>query len=264
MSKIYAVASQKGGVAKSSTVLNLATALGMMGKKVLAVDLDPQGSLSICSGVQNPDNLTHTTYSLLNAALSEEENPKPLPEPSEYIVPCEKIDVIPCNITLSNFELNRGHEIGAERALQTVIEPLKKLYDVIIYDTGPSLGILTVNAITASDGVIIPVTPQLLSAVGLRLLIRTIQKVQKYINPDVAIEGVLVTMCDTRTNLYRDMSDIMEKTYSQTIRIFDTIIPHSTKVGEANLNRKSVLMYDGNSKPSQAYKEFAKELIENA
>jgi chromosome partitioning protein len=135
---------------------------------------------------------------------------------------------------------------------------------MIIFDTGPSLGILTVNAFAASDRVIIPVTPQLLSAVGLRLLIRTIQRVQKYVNPAVAIEGVLMTMCDTRTNLYRDMSGIMEKTYSQTIRIFDTIIPHSTKVGEANLNRKSVLLYDENSKPSQAYKDFAKELILSA
>ena len=259
MCKIYAIASQKGGVAKSSTVLNLATALGLMGKKVLAVDLDPQGSLSICAGVQNPDNLTYTTYSLLNAAMNEDK----LPEPSEYIVPCEEIDVIPCNITLSAFELNRGHEIGAERALQTVIKPLRELYDIILYDTGPSLGILTINAITASDSVIIPVTPQLLSAVGLKMLIKTIGKVQKHINPDVSIEGVLMTMCDTRTNLYRDMSDIMETSYSQTLRIFDTIIPHSTKVGEANLNRKSVLLYDKNSKPSQAYMNFAKELIDN-
>jgi chromosome partitioning protein len=260
MCKVYAVASQKGGVAKSSTVLNLATALGMMGKKVLAVDLDPQGSLSICAGVRNPDNLAHTTYSLLTAALNEEE----LPEPGEYIVPCEKMDMIPCNVGLSAFELNRGHEVGAERALRTVIEPLRERYDAIILDTGPSLGILTVNAFAASDRVIIPVTPQLLSAVGLRLLIRTIQRVQKYVNPAIAIEGVLMTMCDTRTNLYRDMSGIMDKTYSRTIRIFDTIIPHSTKVGEANLNRKSVLLYDENSKPSQAYKDFAKELILSA
>lgn len=260
MCKVYSVASQKGGVAKSSTVLNLATALGLMGKKVLAADLDPQGSLSICAGVQNPDNLANTTYSLLTAVLNEDE----LPEPGEYVIPCEKFDIIPCNISLSAFELNRGHEIGAERALRTVLEPLKELYDTIILDTGPSLGILTVNAFAASDGVIIPVTPQLLSAVGLRLLIRTIQRVQKYVNPAVEIEGVLMTMCDTRTNLYRDMSGIMDKTYSQTIRIFNTIIPHSTKVGEANLNRKSVLLYDENSKPSQAYKDFAKELMLSA
>jgi len=260
MCKVYAVASQKGGVTKTTTVLNLATALALMGKKVLAVDTDPQGSLTICAGVDNPDKLTHTTYTLLNAALNEDE----LPEPSEYIVPCEKIDVIPCNITLSAFELNRGHEIGAERALQTVIEPLRKLYDVILFDCGPSLGILTVNAITASDSVLITVTPQLLSAIGLKLLIKTINKVQKHINPDVKIEGVLMTMCDPRTNLYRDMTDIMEKTYSQSIRIFDTHIPHSTKVGEANLNRQSVLLYDEKSKPSQAYKDFAKELIQRA
>ena len=260
MCKILAVASQKGGVTKTTTVLNLATALALTGKRVLAVDLDPQGSLTICAGVPNPDKLTHTTYSLLNAALSEED----MPDPSEYIVPCEKIDVIPCNITLSAFEINRGHEIGSEKALQTVIEPLRELYDVILFDTAPSLGILTVNAIAASGSVLITVTPQLLSAVGLKLLIKTIQKVQKHINPAVKIEGVLMTMCDTRTNLYKEVSEIMDKTYSQTIRIFDTIIPHSTKVGEANLRRQSVLFYDEKSKPSLAYKEFAKELIGNA
>lgn len=257
MCKVYAVASQKGGVTKTTTVLNLATALALTGKKVLCADLDPQGSLTICAGVQNPDKLTNTVYSLLNAAMNEDE----MAEPGEYIISCEEIDIIPCNITLSAFELNRGHEIGAERALQTVLEPLKELYDVIILDTGPSLGILTVNAITASDGVLITVTPQLLSAIGLKLLVKTIQKVQKHINPSVAIEGVLMTMCDTRTNLYKEISEIVEKTYSQTIRIFNTIIPHSTKVGEANLRRQSVVLYDEKSKPAQAYREFAKELM---
>jgi chromosome partitioning protein len=250
----------KGGVTKTTTVLNLATAFGLMGKKVLAVDLDPQGSLTICAGVPNPDNLIHTTNSLLNSVLNEDK----LPEPSAYIVPCQKIDVIPCNISLSAFELNRGHEIGVERALQTVIEPLRELYDIIIIDTPPSLGILTANAITASNSVLIPVTPQLLSAVGLKMLIKTIQKIQRHINPAVTVEGVLMSMCDSRTNLYRDISNIMDKSYTQTVRIFDTIIPHSTKVVEANLNRQSVLLYDENCKPSQAYREFAKELIESA
>ena len=260
MCRVYAIASMKGGVTKTTTSLNLATALALMGKKVLAVDLDPQGSLTICAGVQNPDKLTHTTYTLLNAVLNEDE----LPEPNEYIISREKIDIIPCNISLSAFELNRGHEIGVERALQTVIEPLREVYEIIIIDTPPSLGILTANAITASNSVLIPVTPQLLSAVGLKLLIKTIQKIQKHINPAVTIEGVLMSMCDTRTNLYKDISGIVGKTYSQTVKIFDTIIPHSTKVGEANLRCQSVLLYDENSKPSQAYREFAKELMLNA
>jgi len=250
----------KGGVTKTTTSLNLATALGLMGKKVLVVDLDPQGSLTICAGVQNPDKLTHTVYTLLDTVLNEDS----LPEPSEYIIPCEKIDIIPCNIKLSAFELNRGHEIGAERALQAVIEPLREMYEIIIIDTPPSLGILTANAITASDSIIIPVTPQLLPAVGMKMLIKTIQKIQKHVNPNVSIEGVLMSMCDTRTNLYKDISNIMEKTYSQTVRIFNTIIPHSTKVGEANFRQQSVLLYDENSKPSLAYKEFAKELMTNA
>ena len=182
MCKVISCASQKGGVTKTTTVLNLATALALMGKKVLCIDIDPQGSLTICAGVQNPDNLTHSTYTLLNAVMNEDE----LPEPSAYIVPCEKIDVIPCNTTLTAFELNRGHEIGSEQALQTVIEPLRELYDMIILDCGPSLGILTVNAITASDSVLITVTPQLLSAIGLKLLIKNIQRIQKYVNPAVA------------------------------------------------------------------------------
>jgi chromosome partitioning protein len=257
MCTVYAIASQKGGVSKTTTVLNLATALGLMGKKVLAVDVDPQGSLSVCAGIEKPDNLKHTTYSLLNAVLDEDK----LPDPSEYIITCNGIDVIPCNIHLSAFEINRGHEIGAERALQTLIEPLKELYDIILFDTGPSLGILTVNAITASNSVLITVTPQLLSAIGLKLLVKTINKVQKHINPDVKIEGVLMTMCATNTKLYKEMNTIMEETYSQTLKIFKTIIPHSTKVGEANLRCQSVLLYDENSNPSQAYKEFAKELM---
>jgi len=260
MCKVFSIASMKGGVTKTTTSFNLATALGLMGKKVLVIDLDPQGSLSICAGVPNPDKLTHSTYTLLDAALNEDE----LPDHDDYIISCEKVDIIPCNIKLSAFELNRGHEIGAERALQTVIEPLKEIYDVIIIDTPPSLGILTANALTASNGVIIPVTPQLLSAVGMKMLIKTIQKIQKHVNPDVAIEGVLMSMCDTRTNLYKEINNIMDATYSQTVRIFDTVIPHSTKVGEANLHQQSVLLYAENSKPSLAYMNFAKELMADA
>jgi len=250
----------KGGVSKTSVSLDLATALALMGKKVLCIDLDPQASLSICAGIQNPDRLTHTTYTLLDAALNEDEPP----DPSEYIIPCEKIDIIPCNIKLSAFESNRGHEIGAERALQMAIEPLREIYEIIIIDTQPSIGILTANAIAASDGIIIPVTPQLLSAVGMKILLKTVQKIQKHVNPNVRIEGVLMSMCDARTNLYKDIRDIMEKTYSQTMRIFDTIIPYSTKVGEANLRQQSVLLYDEHSKPSLAFKNFAKELMSNA
>ncbi|MDR2729215.1 MAG: ParA family protein [Chitinispirillales bacterium] len=258
MCKIISCASQKGGVTKPTTVLNLATALGLMGKKVLCIDIDPQGSLSICAGVQYPDSLTHTVHSLLNGVLNEDT----LPESNEYIIPCEKIDVIPSNISLSAFELNRGHEIGSEKTLQMAIAPLKEQYDFILIDTPPTLGILTVNAITASNSVLRPVTPQLLSAVGLKLLVKTIQKVQKHINPNVKIEGILMAMCDTRTNLYKEISEIMEQAYSRSIRIFETVIPQSTKVGEANLNRQSVLLYDENSKPAVAYKKFAEELLQ--
>jgi len=261
MNKVYSIASQKGGVGKSSTVLNLGTALSLMGKKVLCVDLDPQGSLTICAGVKKPDKLTHSTYTLLNAVLDKET----LPESGEYIVPCEKIDVIPCNIRLAAFETNRGHEMGVQKTLQKALAPLREQYEIILIDTGPSLGVLTANAITASDSVIIPVTPQLLSAVGLKLLINTVETVKEHFNPNVVIEGILMTMCDTRTNLYKKITKIMEQmTVSLSFRIFNTIIPHSTNVGEANLRCQSVLTFDGQCKPSQAYMEFAKELMSYA
>jgi chromosome partitioning protein len=194
--------------------------------------------------------------------LDEVLNDETLPEPSEYIITRELIDVIPCNISLSAFELNRGHEIGAERALKLVVESLREQYDVIIIDTPPTLGLLTINAITASDYVLIPVTPQLLSAVGLRMLVQTIRKVQRHINPQVEILGILMSMCDTRTNLYRQITEIVEQSYSRSLRIFDTVIPHSTKVGEANLHRRSVLLHAEYSKPAEAYRQLAREVIQ--
>lgn len=254
---IMTVANQKGGVGKTTTVLNLATALAGFGKKVLVVDADPQGNLTICAGVSQPDHLHHTTYSLLNTILDEED----LPDPAEFILTYQQFDLIPSNISLSAIELNRGHEIGCERALKSLLDPLKSYYDYIVIDTSPSLGILTVNAITASDFVLITVTPQLLSAIGLKLLIRTIEKVKKHVNPAVRILGVLMTMCDTRTNLYKDVSDILQASYQDQIRIFNTVIPPSTKVGEANLHCQSVLLYDPHCKPAIAYQAFAKEMM---
>jgi chromosome partitioning protein len=259
MCKIFTVANQKGGVGKSTTVLNLGYALAEAGKRVLLIDLDPQGSLTVCFGVDNYEKLTTTMYNLMLNVIEGD----PLPPKDEYLMKKDNIDLIPCNISLCAIENKLIGEIGSEKTVSYIISELKNDYDYVILDTSPSLGILTVNAITASSGVIITVTPQLLSAVGLKLLIKTIQKVQNHINPAVTIEGVLMTMCDTRTNLCKEMNDVIEKTYRQTVRIFDTMIPFSTKVGEANMYRKSVLLYDKNCKPSKAYKNFARELITN-
>ena len=257
MCKIYSIASMKGGVTKTTVSLNLATALSLMGKKVLVIDLDPQGNTTLFASTV-PSKIANTVYPMLCAALNEE-----TANPSDYIMPCGSIDIIPSNNKLTAFERNQGHEIGAECALQTAIEPLKELYEIIIIDTPPSLGVLTANAIIASDGIIIPVTPELFSAVGLMMLTKTIQKVQKHFNPEVQIEGVLMSMCDVHTNLFKEISEIVDETYGQTVRIFNTIIPRSTKVGTANLRRQSVLLYDEKSKPSLAYKNFAKELLNN-
>ncbi|MDR0219901.1 MAG: ParA family protein [Lachnospiraceae bacterium] len=261
---IYSVASMKGGVAKTTTTLNLAYAFAQMGKKVLAVDLDPQGNLTICAGVADYDNLEHTAYTLLLEALEDNEDEEPKkPSAEKAIVSCGIFDLIPCNNNLAAFETNKGHVIGVESSLKVVVEPLRGIYDVIIIDTQPSFGILPLNAIVASESVIIPITPQLLSAVGARDLFRMIKRIKKHYNPNIAIEGIVMCLCDTRTKIYREVNKLVEDNYGQRARIFDAVIPVSVKVSEANMASKSVIEYAPDSKPAEAYINLAKEIAAN-
>lgn len=248
--RVLTVANQKGGVAKSTTVLNLAYALKQQGKRVLMIDLDPQASLTICSNV--PD-VKLTVEDMLKAAINEE----PIPD-CIYHGP---LDIIPSSISLFAIEPNMKAEVGSEHALSDSIEPLKGDYDFIIIDTAPSLGMLSVNAMVAGDEIIITVSPEFLSSIGIKFLLSTIRKVQKHIKPQLRISGILMTMCKN-TNLQKDILYAIETSFGDKLRIFKTQIPQSVKVGEANLNRKSIIEYDPKNKAAISYQEFASEILD--
>jgi chromosome partitioning protein len=254
---IYTIANQKGGVGKSTTALNLGDALGRKGKRVLLIDLDPQASLTMCFGVKNHEQLKNTVFHLMVNSL-EGEN---FPLKETYIIKKDNVDLIPCNIGLFAIEEKLRDEVGSEQTVANIINQLKSDYDYIIIDTSPSLGLLTVNALTASDGVIITVSPQFLSAVGINLLLKTIEKVTRRVNQKLKIAGILMTMCDNRTGLHRDIYDVIKTSYGEKVNLFNTQIPNSIKVGEANMNNKSVIEYAPQNKASIAYLEFAEEVI---
>lgn len=257
--RIISIANQKGGVGKTTTAFNMAYALSNEGNKVLLLDFDPQGSLTLCVGIDNPDSLKTTILHLMNSSMEDEK----LPDRREYIITRGNLDIIPCNIELSVVEVNLRDEMGGEKTLSNILETYRNDYDYIIIDTSPSLGLLTINALAASDSVLITVNPQFLSAIGLKLLIKTIIKVKKRINPRLEVEGILMTMCDNRTKLYKDVYAMVDEAYKDNVRIFKTEIPTSVKVGEANLYGQSIIEYQPKSKVAMAYQNFAKELIGN-
>jgi len=255
--KILAVANQKGGTGKSTTACNLGNALATEGHRVLCVDMDPQANLSMNFGLEHPDELTMTMHEVLSLIMDSVD----LPDKSEYIRQGEKLDIIPSNINLSVTDRNLRNELGGDRTLSELLKPLRSDYEYIVIDTSPSIGMLTINSLAACDSVIIPVSPQLWSATGLTDLVQTILKIKRKINPRIEIEGILLTMCDERTRLFRDAKSLLEGFCEEKIRIFDTRIPNTVKVGEANYGGVSIMDFDAKSKAAIAYTEFAKEVI---
>jgi chromosome partitioning protein len=259
MCKVIAVANVKGGVGKTTTVLNLGYALSELGKRVLLVDIDPQSNLTMGLGVNNPDELETTLYHLIMAVIDHKE----LPDKDKYILTFGNTDLIPCSIDLAGagqFRLTSA--MNRERVLDKILANLKDDYDYIIIDTAPTVTLLTVNALVACHTVLIPTTPEIFAVKGIELLLETLYQARD-VNPAIAVEGILMTICDTRTNRFKTIYNDIQDAYGKAFRIFDTLIPISTKVGESNLYGRSIIEYQPNSKVAAAYREFAKELVSN-
>ncbi len=256
MAQIIVCCAQKGGCAKTVTVHNLSYAMSRMGKRVLAVDFDTQANLTTCFGINDPDDVPVTIADLMDAQIKELD----APAKAEYIQHCNGVDLIASGSFLSAVSDSMHLEMGSESFLSGILAPLRNDYDYIIVDTGPKLDNLSINALVAADQLIIPVNPQFLSTAGLDKLHGTIRKIKRRLNPNVKIAGILLTMCETRTNLCKIICQQIREEYETAIPIFENAIPMTVKVGEAVYYSRPVLDYAPNCSASIAYKNFAKEL----
>ena len=254
---IIAVVNQKGGTAKTTTVENLGIGLSRHDKKVLLIDTDPQASLTISLGNPRPDDLELTLSDLLNGTISE--NPVALDE--VLIHQQEGVDLIPSNISLAGLEVSLVNTMNRERILKQFIEPLRARYDYILLDCMPSLGMLTVNSLSAADATLIPVQANYLSAKGLEQLLSTINQVKRQINPQLCIEGILITMVDARTNYAKDISKLIRDTYRDDINVFETEIPRSVRAAETSAEGKSIFAHDPSGKVAEAYENLTQEVL---
>jgi chromosome partitioning protein len=255
--KVIIVGATKGGVGKSVSTYNLAYSLASMGKKVLAVDFDSQANLTTCFGVEDTAAVPVTIGHLMMAQIDDEE----LPDPSEYIMSRNGVDFVASSMVLSAVDAKLRLEMGAEKMLANILEPLKDRYDYLIVDTCPALGALTINALAAADGVVITVNPQFLAMVGLQEFLKTIKKIKSRINPKLEVEGILLTMCEPRTNLCKVISEQVTETFEGQIKVFESKIPSTVKVGESVYYSEPLLEYAPQTKACKAYLDFGKELI---
>jgi chromosome partitioning protein len=245
--QVIAFANQKGGVAKTTTTLNLGVAFAETGLRVLCIDLDPQGNLTMSQGL-NPDTIERSMFDVLVHRL-----------PIEEVIAPREIDLAVSSIDLAGAELALSSQIGRERALQKAIEPIRGLYDYILIDTPPSLGLLTINAFVAATGVIVPVQTEYLSLRGLVQLENTLQMVRENLNPQVSIMGIVPTMYDKRLTHSREADEILRESFGDLV--YSTRIRKTVRYAEAPVKGLSVLAYEPSGEAAQMYRDLAKEVL---
>ena len=255
MNNTIAICNPKGGVSKTVTTVNLGIGLAHQGKRVLLVDVDAQGSLTASLGYQHPDQLDKTLSTVLGKVIED----KPL-LPDEGILHHEEgVDLLPANIDLAAMEVTLVNIMSRETLLREYLNTVRDQYDVILLDC-PSLGMLTINALSAADTVIIPMMAYYLSLKGMEQLMRTIGKVKRQINPSLTIGGILVTMADMRTTYSQEIVELLRDSYGSQLKIFDTIIPRSIRAAETSAEGKSIFLHDPSGKVSAAYQALTLEV----
>ena len=252
MGRMIAIANQKGGVGKTTTSVNLSACLAYLGKKVLLIDIDPQGNTSSGIGVAKGD-LEVCIYDVL---IDD--------EPVENVILQTKLEnlyVLPATISLAGAEIELVSTISRELRLKNALDPIKEKFDYIIIDCPPSLGLLTINALTASDAIIIPVQCEYYALEGLSQLLSTIRLVQKHLNKNLMIDGVLLTMLDARTNLGLQVIEEVKKYFQD--KVYKTVVPRNVRLSEAPSHGESIIQYDPKSRGAEVYLELAREVIKN-
>ncbi|MBM7708918.1 AAA family ATPase [Enterococcus lemanii] len=250
MARIISVANQKGGVGKTTTTVNLGASLAFIGKKILLVDMDAQGNATSGMGIRKPD-VEQDIYTVLV-------NEVPI---QEAIVPSsrENLDIVPATLQLAGAEIELTSMMARESRLKLALNEVKDSYDYILIDCPPSLGHLTINAFTASDSILIPVQCEYYALEGLSQLLNTVRLVQKHFNPELEIEGVLLTMYDARTNLGAEVVDEVRRYFQE--KVYETIIPRNIRLSEAPSHGQSIIDYDIRSKGAEVYQALAKEVL---
>lgn len=251
MGRVISITNQKGGVGKTTTAVNLGASLATLGKKVLIIDIDPQGNATSGVGVEKSD----IEYCIYDVIVDDYDIEKTIVDTA-----LPNLHIVPATIQLSGAEIELVSTISRELRLKKAVDAIKKKYDYIIIDCPPSVGLLTLNSLTASDAIIIPVQCEYYALEGLSQLLNTVRLVQKHLNNNLEIDGVLLTMYDARTNLGNQVIEEVKKYFQN--KVYETIVPRNVRLSEAPSHGKPVILYDPKSKGSEVYLDFAKEVAQ--